>query len=100
MDHFTATHMETNPLLIPADPFEAIINAEVMQSAELKRFAGWNRLFMERLEIRYANWPFVRCLFEAEKVFLSLSSMWYLNHSSRMAVNDASALSRAEKGDH
>lgn len=72
MDHFTATHMETTPLLIPADPFEAIINGELVQSAELKRLAGWNRLFMERLEIRYANRPFGRCLFEAEKVFLSL----------------------------
>lgn len=72
MDHFSVTQMETNPLLIPADPFEAIINEELVQSAELKSFAGWNRIFMERLEIWYANQPFVRCLFEAEKVFLSL----------------------------
>ncbi len=40
MDHFTATHMETTPLLIPADPFEAIINGELVQSAELQK-ACW-----------------------------------------------------------
>lgn len=53
--------METNPLLIPADPFEAIINGALVQSAELEWSAVCSGLFMEILEIRYANRPLIHC---------------------------------------